>query len=483
VERDARTSRRGRGLALGVVLGTALLFAIGALAQAGVRPAASGWNPVAGLPLQEPPRIASSGGVLKATLTAREQQITVSGDQLTARVYNGSITGPTLVVKPGDTMRVTLVNRLDEPTNLHVHGLHVSPSGSADNVFRMIQPGSQFTYVIHLPDDHPSGLYWYHAHVHHLAGGQVFGGLSGLIVVDGITRFLPQGLRGITQRELALRDLQVTDGAVVAHQTSPNTVRVVDGLLRPAFSIRPGETQLWRFANIGANTFYKLAFAGEAFHVVAEDGRPVWRVWSARTLVLPPGKRYEVLVQGPPKGTYPLKTLAFYAGSTAGGDFAGDYPQAVLATVTSTGTAVQRAPIPTAFGPKEDLSGAHIAKSFQLTFGRTGVFPAVFTLNGKTYDPNRIDARAKLGTVQEWNLVNATGDWHPFHMHTNYFQVMSVGGEPYHARGLQDTVPIPPHSNVVVRIEFEDFVGKTVYHCHILAHEDRGMMANIVISK
>src|SRR2546423_1426931 len=155
-------------------------------------------------------------------------------------------------------MRITLVNKLSEETNLHFHGLHVSPSGAADNVFIHVEPGHSFTYVVHIPSDEPTGLYWYHSHMHRLSEEQVFGGLSGMLVVDGITRLLPKPLRGITHRELALRDLQVKNGAISQAQ-NPNerSLRFVNSLLDPALTIRPGETQLWSIANIGANTFYK----------------------------------------------------------------------------------------------------------------------------------------------------------------------------------------------------------------------------------
>jgi FtsP/CotA-like multicopper oxidase with cupredoxin domain len=242
--------------------------------------------------------------------------------------------------------------------------------------------------------------------------------------------------------------------------------------------MRPGQTQLWRFANIGADIFYKLRLQGHAFHVVAEDGRPVWKVWSARTLVLPPGKRFEVLVQAGRPGTYRLKTLRY-----DGGTFA-VFPEKALATLRVTGTPVQRATLPITFGPKEDLSDEHVAKADHKRFTfSASLFNGQFLINGKTFDPHRVDVRAKLGTVQEWSLTNASPMVHPFHIHTDYFQVMSVNGRSYPARGRQDTVVLPVNGHVVIRIEFEHFTGKTVFHCHILDHEDRGMMGVIQISR
>jgi suppressor of ftsI len=470
-------ARRIRGVSTGIVLGAALVLALAALARAGVQSSAS-WTPRHGLPFSEPRRIVSSQGVLTAKLVASERQVRVSGDTVRARVYNDAFTGPTLEVHPGDTMRVTLVNHLSQPTNLHVHGLHVSPSGLADNVFREVKPGGTAHYVIHLPADSASGLYWYHSHMHHLSERQVFGGLSGMIVVDGIRRFLPPALKSIGERDFALRDLQVANGEVKRGSINPDapTTRVVNNLVDPTLSMRPGQTQLWRFANVGADVFYKLTLGGHVFHVVAEDGRPVWKVWSAQTLVLPPGKRFEVLVQASRRGTYRLKTLRYNGGA----GFA-TFPERTLATLTVKGTPVHPNTLPTAFGPKEDLSTEHVDRSRKEVFSTPLFGP--FTINGKAFNPNRIDVQAELGTMEQWTLVNASPMVHPFHIHTNYFQVMSVGGRPYHAKGRQDTVILPTNTTVVVRIEFEDFVGKTVFHCHILNHEDRGMMAVIKISR
>ncbi len=99
-----------------------------------------------------------------------------------------------------------------------------------------------------------------------------------------------------------------------------------------------------------------------------------------------------------------------------------------------------------------------------------------YMINNVVFDPNRVDQLVHLGDIEEWTLKSMDDDEHPFHIHVNDFQVMSVNGQPYYAHGLQDTVLIPPHGEVVIRIPFKDFDGKFVYHCHILFHEDGGMM-------
>ena len=102
-------------------------------------------------------------------------------------------------------------------------------------------------------------------------------------------------------------------------------------------------------------------------------------------------------------------------------------------------------------------------------------------IDGKQFDPNRVDQQVKLGTVEEWTIRNVTEELHPFHIHVDDFQVMSINGEPYEANGRQDTIPLPIKGEVVVRIPFNDFTGKFVYHCHILNHEDNGMMGIVEV--
>src|SRR6266567_6035546 len=126
----------------GVALGLALVVVAFMTAWPGWagRAASASFHAKIHLPFSQPKEVHSHDGVLAVTLVAEERTVQVSGDSVLARVYNGAMTGPTLVVKPGDTMRVTLVNHVSEDTNLHFHGLHVSPSGIADNVFRDVQP-------------------------------------------------------------------------------------------------------------------------------------------------------------------------------------------------------------------------------------------------------------------------------------------------------------------------------------------------------
>ncbi len=155
---------------------------------------------------QEPSVISTNNGVLLATLIAAKHESNLSGQLIPTMLYNGSLVGPTLLINPGDRVELSLVNSLEEPTNLHFHGLHVSPSGDSDNAFRQVNPGETAKYTIEISVNHPPGTFWYHSHQNGLAYKHVSQGLSGLIVVDGLTDLLPKSLQESKQRTFAIKD-------------------------------------------------------------------------------------------------------------------------------------------------------------------------------------------------------------------------------------------------------------------------------------
>jgi suppressor of ftsI len=136
-------------------------------------------------------------------------------------------------------------------------------------------------YIIEIPANHPPGTFWYHSHQHHLSYKQVSDGLSGLIVIDGAMDLLPKSLHYIKQRTFAMKDFEVGSDSNIT------SLRTVNGEINPSSSIAPGETQLWRLANIGSETFYDIVLPGHVFYVIAEDGVPVWKVWNTEQLLLP----------------------------------------------------------------------------------------------------------------------------------------------------------------------------------------------------
>lgn len=473
-----------------------------------------------GAPLADPVVAEAGPDGTDINLDADKVRFTVSGKEVWGQAYNGELLAPTLRLQPGRGASITLHNRLPVATNLHFHGLHTSPEGSSDNPFVCIPPGASYTYRLQLPADHQQGTFWYHSHAmetscpgtagtnsghsHSMPSAsfmpgdvenQIFAGLSGALVVGDSRTSLPAALRDVPEHTIELRDAQIDKSGKIVQNTAKtpidsnaDTVRLVDGQLRPTLSMRPGETQLWRLANVGADIFYRLQLDGYHFTVLAEDGNEYPAATDASELLLPPGKRYDVFVTAAPTaGTTALRTLAYSNGPQ--GD---QYPDTELMKVAvagtpSTATGPQLAAGTPLGGAPGDLAAAPVAqrRTIALSEDTSGTS---FYVNGRQFsmDHPTFDTAAKLGTVEEWTIQNTAGEDHPFHMHTNAFQVLSINGTAPAVAHRQDTVTVPHAVNgipgqVVIRQAFTDYPGSWMFHCHIAAHEDHGMMGYIQV--
>ena len=410
------------------------------------------------------------------TLTAAPAAVSIGGRLVRTPVFNGLYVAPTLRVKPGDLLRIRLVNGVGAETNLHTHGLAVSPKGVGDNVFRIADPGATLAYEYRVPVDHPVGLYWYHPHFHGLSSAQTKYGLSGTIIVDPASGVTP-ATAGIAERVLVLKDAQIAGGAIdTAEDIGVNTTRTVNGARNPTIRIRPGETQLWRVSNQSANLYYDLELDGHTLYQAGRDGSRLNQIQRLSHLLLPPGGRSELLVQAAPtdRGRFLLRTRAIQTGSD--GDV---YGADTLATLRIAGAPVTPLALPTALRPLVDWRG-------RVTGTREVVFTAgdeICFVNGRLFDMNRVDAQVALGAVERWTIRNDTDEWHAFHMHQGQFQLVAVNGRGVPFDGYYDVVNVPDRGSVTVILPFTrpEQAGRFVYHCHILDHEDRGMMATIQV--
>jgi len=410
-------------------------------------------------PWREPPVLMSVDGLLDVDFDARP----VPSEGVGKLAYNGTIPGPTLRFRVGDTVRLKLTNNLQGPmTNMHVHGLHVSPEGNSDNIFQMVDNGESFQYEYRIPQNHQPGTYWYHPHHHGDAQAQVNGGLTGAIIIGGAFDGV-EGIEGLPERLFVLQGPSSVNGELVY---------TVNGVVNPAVAMRPGQTQRWRLLNASANAYFNLALDGHTLHQIATDGNPLPGLQSLDQVLLGPGERAEVLVQGGDPGSYTFKSLEWGGPSQR-------QPSFTVATVTVAGSPMAPMALPEKLIQLPDLSQVEIAQQREIVFQENMVAP-VFTINGAAFDPDVVNTTVKLGTTEEWILRNTSQDAHPFHIHVEDFQVMSIDGAPQ-PFSYQDTVNLPPRSSIVIRIPFLDFTGKFVYHCHILAHEDFGMMSVIEV--
>jgi suppressor of ftsI len=447
----------------------------------------------------EPTVIKSRHGVLHATFIPHVGTADINGQTYSGVwTFTNTFPGPTLKINPGDTIKLDLVNRLTQNTNLHFHGFRASPSGIADNVLRTIYPAvttrvvapdKSAKIVVHVPKGHEQGLYWYHPHMHGNTDPQVYSGLSGLIIIGDVLKHFPW-LHHIKQRVMAMQSVELgADGSLVPVEKSSvkRETNLVNGHYQPTLTIRPGELQLWRIANISNENWYQLYLNGLKFYVIGEDGNPVGHTWSQQSLLVPPAKRFEFLVRGPPAGKYELDSLAFNQGHIMFGQFK------FLNLISQGKPVAKKLRIPKIVSRQQqglirDELNDKVDAHRTLTFTIKPPFPDAFYIDNKLFDPKRIDEKVSVGTTEEWLLVNPSSEDHPFHIHTNDFLVEKVNGHRVSIHGFQDTVKIEREINgkpgtVLIRMRFRRFQGLAVFHCHILFHEDHSMMGVIQFGK
>lgn len=445
----------------------------------------------------------SANGLLELNLEAGIRPVTLAGRQAYLMSYNGQIPAPRLEAKAGDTARIHFTNNLSQSTNLHYHGLHVPPTGNADNPFLSIEPGESLTYEFIIPKNHPSGTFWYHPHHHGYVAEQLFAGLAGLFIVRGELDEIPE-IQAAKEEFLVLKDFDLDESGRII---SPNHMAMmlgregqlltVNGQVNSNLSIAKGGLLRLRILNASPSRFYRLSLENHPLYLIATDGGGINAPVKLEELLLAPGERAEVLVRGEKEpGQYRLLTLPYDRGGMGmmGGHMMGNSTQSrpqVLATLTYQGS-VATLPLPKQLISVETLPEPETVRRFELSMamgsgmgmGMMGSGRGMsFTFNGQTFDMDRIDTQVKLNTIEDWELINVDPDRmaHPFHLHINRFQIVSRNGQPEPYRVWKDTVLVRGGESVRIRIPFRDFAGKTVYHCHILDHEDLGMMGIVEI--
>ena len=429
----------------------------------------------------------------KVILVAAPQVLYFGDASAPGMTYNGDYAGPLLRVKPGGILSVHLVNHLQRDTNLHFHGILTSPLGRSDNMMVHVAPGQSFDYEVKVPRYQTPGLYWYHTHIHGEAYKDVNAGLSGPLLVEGSVVPFERAAPGVEQ-VMVLKEYEVDRESKADF---PNELRrrilTINGSINTMLNLRPGEHQLWHIGNLGPNRPFQLSIAGHQLTIVGHDGAPSLHPVTVDTLDVDPGSRYDVLFDAGGAGDFSIRGAADDGdGRGRGGCQRGrthrdqrednnDTEGVLLGTLRVSGTPLTPSPMPASIlSPAQDLTYSHIDAHCLIVFGEEG---RDYTINGKTFDPMRVDTRVPLGSIEEWTIRNDSNDMHVFHIHQVNFQVMSVNGQPQSFNGAVDTVRVLPRAPVVIRIAFThpEIVGRFMYHCHVLQHEDRGMMAQIEV--
>ena len=464
----------------------------------GAEPALRGSTPGStGAPLVEPEVRSAVNGELRTTLHVRYAYMNVGGYRLYLRAYEGTSPGPTLRCQPGDVLRIRLVNDLPpnrdvlpasthyphhfNSTNFHFHGSHVSPSGIADNVLRSMEPGQSYDIEIPIPANHTRGTYWYHPHNHGGAAIQVASGMAGAILIEGDFTTVPE-IAAARERTLLMTQVifdrhgMVEDFDTLWPETATRFF-AVNGQRVPTIDMRPGEVQRWRLLHAGYQDPVLLALDRHALHAIAYDGITLGAIERHERLVIGPGQRADLLVQAGAPGTYELAALPYDGGYPA--------PTGPVARVVVAGDPhPMRLPPALPPPPLRTIADAELTGSRSLTLSaRVPEVEAAaswqefsFMVDGRHFDPRRVDHRVRLGAVEEWTVINAHHHDHVFHIHTNPYQVTKINGRTLPTPVWRDTVIVPRHGSLTFRSRFLDFTGRFLLHCHMMNHELLGMM-------
>lgn len=419
------------------------------------------------------------------------------GRSTTLLTLGGSYPSPTLRARRGDVFELRLENHLAEATNVHWHGL-TAPADADGYPTDLVFPGGTRQYRFQVAER--AGTYWYHPHPDGRTGAQVYGGMAGFFIVeddDERALGLPAGEQDVP---LLLQDRRRTaDGSF---RYAPTPMDLMAGYLGDAVLVNgtpdaelPVAATLYRFRLLnGSNArIFRLAFDdGRAFQVIAGDGGLLERPVGATDLFLGPAERVEILVDFSRDAVGRSLRLVSLPFASRGGMG----PGMGMGSVSTQGAAfsllrlaVQRpgpaaAPLPADLVSFQrlDPGRAEVRRRFVMDM-RMPPFAGAFTINGRSFDAGRVDVRVERGVVELWDVVNASSEPHPFHVHATQFQVVSRSNGPLrpHELGPKDTVLVWPGETVQLALRFDRHAGLYVLHCHNLEHEDAGMMLNLEV--
>lgn len=502
-------------------------------------------------PFKNPPDIKSQNGVLNTTLKVQytdPKTTSIAGCPVKLRTYNGRLVGPTLRIKQGDVINLLLDNQLPKETpdevqaqfdqeknsayldtkpasfnttNMHYHGLHVSPTGNSDNVLLAIPPQNKFPYEVKLPGNHPIGSYWYHAHAHGSTSIQVGSGMSGAIVIEDNPDTTPKALLAANANEKTLvlqtilynqqgklnnitklfpgpstptpKDCNAASGN---KGTWPCSLRhiTVNGQIAPVITMKRGEVQRWRLIDTAFRESIYFAVQDHDLHEIALDGNYLGRIdtWKAGTPIdLEPGYRSDILIKASMKpGDYEIMDMPTAESKALRHEPESKHVLAILRVIDETNdmalpTDAEMASL-APFG-NTDLSKTAIGVQ-QVSFNLTQDLPNkknYFQVNNRAFSPSHIRQLA-LNATDMWALTtigDPTGVPNPipplphvFHIHVNPFQWSRTGPDGTPELVWKDTLLVQGPAITNIYTQYTDYIGKFVMHCHILDHEDLGMM-------
>ena len=414
---------------------------------------------------------------------AGKSSIVDAGSTMTWGI-NGSFLGPTLRVRRGDRVEMTVRNDLGEPTTLHWHGMHL-PAAADGGPHQMVAPGGTWSpsWVV----DQPAATLWYHPHPHGQTERHVYRGLAGMLIIDDDNESdldLPRRY-GEDDFPLIIQDKTFDkSGELLETHRYDNGMLgdtiLVNGAVAPILTVTAERTRL-RILNASTARSYDIGFSDDReFTMIGSDGGLLRAPVALTRLHLTPGERAEIIVLCVPGEELTLRSHPHPQGlpaAIAHATGASDRLDILLIRAATALAPSPLLPVELAVLPSFDPPAESAWRRFELRN---------FRINGADMDPTRIDVTVEVDTIELWEVRNAHDKPHNFHIHDVQFQIRNIDGQapPAHLAGWKDTVYLPPRALLQLLMRFSDHTDRNMpymYHCHLLWHEDNGMMGQFVV--
>jgi bilirubin oxidase len=432
-----------------------------------------------------------------------------SGQNTSTMGANGAILGPTLIINNGDNLNINITNNLGQPTTIHWHGMHVSAENDG-GPHTIIDPGTTWNPQMTVLDK--AATYWYHPHLDLFTDEHASKGIAGFIIVrdaEEAALNLPRTY-GVDDIPLAIQTKDFDANYQIVHHSNADDVLMVNATLDPETDL-PAQIVRLRLLNGSSQRVFNIGLSGnQTFYQIATDGGLIEAPLALTRVQLAPGERTEILLDLNGKSGQTIQLMSYasefpngYYGATSPGMsqnmVLNNYnPNAIngadfnIMQINVVGqTANPVTTIPNSLVTLTPYLEVDANDSRTLTFssvsGGRNQLNGNFTINGVSFDMNTINITIPLNNIEVWTIQNNSPIAHPFHIHDVQFYILDINGNPppASAAGLKDTYLIPPGQNTMRFItQFADFANDTVpymYHCHMLVHEDGGMMGSFVV--
>lgn len=410
----------------------------------------------------------------------------VRGKPTEVWAYNDTSPGPLIELNEGDDVALTFENKLAQTSTIHWHGLD-APADQDGNPMNPVAAGMSRTYAFRLRADN-TGPFWYHPHPHGTTAQQVYMGLAGAVVV--MPKFDP--LAALPQTTLFVTALSLLQDGRIAPNTMIDQMNgregdhiLVNGAKNPVLSVQPGSSRRFRIYNATNGRYLRLALPQQSIALVGTDGGYLSQPVSNQSeIILAPAERVEIVVTFQPyAGRVSLQDLPYDRGWMGPGKPAAEARP--ILTFDVRGALEEAFALPSHLRDITPLGDPTASKT--LTLGeKMGMSPSgmsmEFLINGRAFDMNRVDLTSRVGEIEVWDVNNPTDTDHPFHIHGTQFRVLKRSRNATTSKapflGWKDTVNVARGETVRLALP-QHLRGRRIYHCHILEHEDQGMMGQV----